>query len=114
VKRTAAAREINPYAVERNDDLDYRFWNAFQSDFYVIAILPKKKGKISNMQFIDFGDLQGRKEFNVALKTYDRFDLTEIMGFRHDWNKEVLAQFHATYFWDQDRDEMHWMTDGHH
>jgi hypothetical protein len=25
VKRTAAAREINPYAVERNDDLDYRF-----------------------------------------------------------------------------------------
>jgi hypothetical protein len=43
------------------------------------------------MQFIDFGDLQGRKEFNVALTTSDRFDLTEIMGFRHDWNKEVLA-----------------------
>jgi hypothetical protein len=66
------------------------------------------------MQFIDFGDLQGRKEFNVALTTYDRFDLTEIMGFRHDWNKEVLAQFHATYFWDQNRDEIHWMTDGRH
>jgi hypothetical protein len=98
VKKVAEAREINPYAEERNDDLDYRFGNAFQSNFYATAILSKKKGKISNMQFIDFGDLQGRKEFNVALTTCDRLDLTEIMGFRHDWNKKVLAQFHATYF----------------
>jgi hypothetical protein len=36
------------------------------------------------------------------------------MGFMHDWNKEVLAQFHATYFWYQNGDEIHWMTDGRH
>jgi hypothetical protein len=36
------------------------------------------------------------------------------MGFRYDWNREILAQFHATYFWDQEEDEIHWMTDGRH
>lgn len=102
-KKTEEARENNPYTVERNGDLDSRFWNAFQSDFYATAILSKKKGKISKMQFIDFGDLQSRDdhEFNAAIKACDRFELTEIMGFRHDWNKEILAQFHATYFWDR-------------
>ena len=36
------------------------------------------------------------------------------MAFRYDWNIEVLAQFHATYYYKSDTDEIHWMTEGHH
>jgi hypothetical protein len=29
------------------------------------------------------------------------------MGFQYHWNKEVLAQLHATYFYDQSIDDIH-------
>jgi hypothetical protein len=36
------------------------------------------------------------------------------MGFQYHYNEEVLAQFHATYFYDQSTYDIHWMTDGRH
>ena len=48
------------------------------------------------------------------LKVYDRFELSDIMGFQYHWNEEVLAQFHATNFYDQSIDDIHWMIDGRH
>ena len=36
------------------------------------------------------------------------------MSFRYNWNEEVLAQFHATFFYDIYTDEIHWMTEGRH
>ena len=36
------------------------------------------------------------------------------MAFRYNWNIEVLAQFHATYFYNRDTNEIHWMTEGQH
>ena len=115
-KKTGEAREIDPYSSNRSSGIDYRFWNAFQSNFYATAILSKPKGKISKMQYIDFGDLESRDDhgFAVAIKTCDRFEMTDIMSFMHDWNREILAQFHATYYWNREVDELHWMTDGRH
>jgi hypothetical protein len=68
------------------------------------------------MQYIDFDDLQEKEEpeFNTAIRICDRFELTAIMSFKHDWNVEILAQFHATFFWNNETDEIHWMTDGRH
>ena len=108
-KKTGEAREIDPYSSDRSNGIDYRFWNAFQSDFYATAILSKSKGKISKMQYIDFGDLKSRNDhqFATAIKTCDRFEMTDIMSFRYDWNREILAQFHATYFWNREMDELH-------
>jgi hypothetical protein len=40
--------------------------------------------------------------------------MTDIMSFRYDWNKEILAQFHATYYWNREVDELQLMTDGQH
>ena len=48
------ARSVNPYANERDSDLDYRFWSVFHSNFYTTVILGKPHGKISKMQYIDF------------------------------------------------------------
>jgi hypothetical protein len=97
-KGIGEAREIDPYATDKLLGIDYRFWNVFHSNFYATAILTKPRGKISKMQFIDFSELEERSEFATAIKTCDHFQLTDIMSFRYDWNREILAQFHDTYF----------------
>jgi hypothetical protein len=84
---------MDPYATRKVMGVDYRFWNVFCSNFYATAILTARKGKICKMQYIDFDDLQEKEEakFNTAIRIYDRFELTAIMSFKHDWNMEILA-----------------------
>ena len=36
----------------------------------------------------------------------------EIMEFQHDWNTEVVAQFYATLYVEEDERRMHWMLEG--
>jgi hypothetical protein len=52
-KLVEEAREINPYAVRKDLDIDYRFWNEFHSNFYATAILGARKSKIVKMQYVD-------------------------------------------------------------
>jgi hypothetical protein len=61
------------------------------------------------MGYIQWNKVKAQKkpELNAAEKIYERFEMKDIMAFRYDWNSEVLAQFHATYFWDQDVDIVH-------
>jgi hypothetical protein len=115
-KGTEEAREINPYEKGKVRGVDYRFWSVFHSNFYTTSILGAKKSKIVKMQYIDFNEMQDKQEaeFNATIRTCDRFELSDIMSFRYDWNKEILAQFHATYFWNKESDETHWMTNGRH
>ena len=110
------AREINPYVVRKDLGIDYRFWNEFDSNFYATAILASMKTKIIKMQYIDWDEMQDKEEpeFDNVIKICDKFQLSDIMGFQYNWNEEVLAQFHATYFYDQTSDKIHWMTDGWH
>ena len=102
-KLVEEARGINPYAVHMDLGIDYRFWNVFHSNFYATAILASKKTKIIKIQYIDWDKMQEKEEpeFDKVIKTCDRFQLSDIMGFQYNWNEEVLAQFHATYFYDQ-------------
>jgi hypothetical protein len=92
-KGTEEAREMDPYEKAKLLAIDYRFWNVFHSNFYATAILPARKGKICKVQYIDFNELQDKEEseFNTAILTYDRFELSDIMSFRYDWNREILA-----------------------
>ena len=60
------------------------------------------------MQYIDWIEMQEEEpEFDKVIKICDRFQLSEIMGYQYNWNEEVLAQFHATYFYGQTSDEIH-------
>ena len=34
------------------------------------------------------------------------------MEFQHDWNTEVVAQFYATLYVEEDERHMHWMLEG--
>jgi hypothetical protein len=42
-KLVEEARQINPYAVRKDLDIDYRFWNEFHSNFYATSILGARK-----------------------------------------------------------------------
>jgi hypothetical protein len=37
--------------------------------------------------------------------------MKDLMGFKYDWNAEIIAQFHATFFYDSYADSIHWMTE---
>ena len=68
------------------------------------------------MQYVDWEEMKGKNEpeFNKVIKAYELFGLTNIMSFRYNWNKKVLAQFHVTFFYNIYTDEIHWMTEGRH
>ena len=38
----------------------------------------------------------------------------DLMGFRYDWNTEVLLQFLATFYCDNKTETLHWMMEGRH
>ena len=53
-------------------------------------------------------------EFNNVINACEHFGLTNIMSFQHNQNEEVLAQFHATFFYNIYADEIHQMTERRH
>ena len=91
-------------------------WNEFHSNFYASVNFNSKKSKVVNMQYIDWEEMKEKNEpeFNKVIKACELFGLTDIMSFRYNWNEEVLAQFHATFFYSIYTDEIHWMTEGRH
>jgi hypothetical protein len=101
-KLVEEARQINPYAMRKDLGIDYKFWNEFHSNFYAVAILDARKTKIRKMQYINCDEMQDKEEpeFDKMIKVCDRFELSDIMGFKYHRNEEVLAQFYATYFYD--------------
>ena len=68
------------------------------------------------MKYINSEELREKNDpdFNQTIQACERFGFTDIMAFRYDWNIEVLTQFHATYFYKRDTDEIHWMIEGCH
>ena len=76
------------------------FWNEFHSNFYASVNFNSKKSKVVKMQYVDWEEIKGNNDpgFNKVIKVCELFSLTDIMSFRYNWNEEVLAYFHATFF----------------
>jgi hypothetical protein len=53
-------------------------------------------------------------ESKEVIKLVEKHGMKDLMGFRHDWNKEVIGKFHATLYYDDEEDALHWMTEGVH
>ena len=117
---TVAVREVreqDPRALPRTA-LDNRFHNMFQQDFYETVILTKDD-KVSRSQWIDWEYMAEKKDvvFDEVIATCDRQKVKKIMGFKLDWNDEIIAQFYATLYVeergaDPNKWYMHWMTGG--
>jgi len=119
---TAAARLLrrqSPLDVPK-DTVDYRFHTRFQQDFYQTIILAKA-GIASEAQWVDWTHMAnlGHEICDEVAQMCEDRHIKDIMGFQHDWNKEVIAQFYATVYFGHDPENgnkrtIYWMTEGHH
>jgi hypothetical protein len=68
------------------------------------------------MKWIDFTHLEAAEEpvKEEVLELVDKYKMRDIMSFKYDWNIEVLAQFNATFFHEDNKETIHWMTEGVH
>ena len=102
---TAAAhllRRQSPLDVPK-DTVDYWFHTRFQQDFYQTVILAKA-GIASEAQWVDWTHMAnlGHEICNEVAQMCEDRHIKDIMGFQHDWNKEVIAQFYATVYFGHD------------
>jgi hypothetical protein len=108
------AREENPYVNPKMATIDYRFWSVFHFKFYETVLNTKMK--LIKMNWIDFTHLEAAEEAEKrdVLDLVDKYKMRDIMSFKYDWNIEVLAQFHATFFYEDIKETIHWMKEGVH
>jgi hypothetical protein len=113
-KKLQKLRDKNPYASERK--ATYRmFWATFQQDYYAIVII--KKPKITHMaQYVDWMYMESKNDpiFTELSTVCGHQRVKELMGFRQDWNREIIAQFYSTVHFGYIEEEraMMWMTNG--
>jgi hypothetical protein len=109
------AREENPYLWLNNKRIDYKFWCLFHLDFYKTVVLAKEK-KIIQMKYIDWDHVESMDtpDSRRVIEVVTTHEMKDIMAFQYDRNREILAQFHATFFHDVPNDTIHWMTEGVH
>jgi hypothetical protein len=101
------AREENPYVNPKMVAIDYRFWSVFHFKLYETVLNTKMK--LIKMKWIDFTHLEAAEEpvKEDVLELVDKYRMRDIMSFKYDWNIEVLAQFHATFFHEDSRETIH-------
>ena len=107
-------RDVDPFVGNRITS-DSRFWVPFQQDYYTTIIM--NKSKITHVaQYVDWEYMAKKNDpiFNEIISTCRHQRVKYLMGFRHDWNKEIIAQFYATvHFGDKNGERaMVWMTNG--
>ena len=102
------ARAENPYVWLNDRGIDYRFWSIFQFDFYKTVILAKEK-KIVQMKYIDWDHIESMNTLDSkrVIDIVTEHGLKDVMGFQYDWNREILAQFHTTFFHDVANETIH-------
>jgi hypothetical protein len=68
------------------------------------------------MQWVDWQHFENfdKPEVEEVLEIVERFQMKDLMGFKYDWNAEIIAQFHTTFFYDSYANTIHWMTEGVH
>ena len=75
-----------------------------------------KKSKITHeAQYVDWEYMERKNNviFNEVLAACEEKRIRHLMGFRHRWNKEIIAQFYATVFFGYHNGEraMFWITE---
>ncbi len=109
-------RASNPFIYTKDESLDTRFWNQFHMEFYTSVCLHPKNPHIAPMHAIDW-DHMASMEMTVCdsvIEACEAFGLREIMAFQYNWNIEVIAQFHASFYFSASASTIHWTTGGIH
>jgi hypothetical protein len=54
---------------------------------------------------------QRNPTFDLIKETFDQLEVSKMMSFKYDGNKEVICQFYSTLYFDVDGQRLLWMTD---
>jgi hypothetical protein len=116
-KQTVAltnARKEDVYKYEKAENMERRFWCQLHQDFYFSVVMRKGKAPIVPCKYVDWAYFEKLNDpfFNHAIAKCKEFGLYDIMGFRYDWNEEILAQFHSSLFYDARKIAFFWTTKG--
>jgi hypothetical protein len=112
-------REEDVYRYLKGEGLEDQFWCDFHRDFYQTVIknpklVEKNMVPIVKMWYIDwkyYEDLNNTV-FNSVTEKCKEVGLYDIMGFQYNWNKEILAQFHCSYYYNPYDNTITWTTQG--
>jgi hypothetical protein len=71
---------------------------------------------VSEAQWVDWSHMAEQQDsiFNQLIVACEIHQIKRIMGFHYDWNLEVIAQFYAILFIEEEGNvrAMHWITEG--
>jgi hypothetical protein len=67
-----------------------------------VVYIPKKSVVETKWVNWEWMTTRRNKYFNTIKKTCDQPELTNIMCYKYDWNKEVICQFYSTLYFDVD------------
>ncbi|KAK1632082.1 hypothetical protein QYE76_006397 [Lolium multiflorum] len=109
----ARLRQTNPYTSPKGENCSELFWTRYQEktfdDLYANATY-----KVAPMHHINFVHLDKNAEyFAEAREICEQFGLFPLMKFQHPYCVDVIGQFFATVYVDNDDAKtMTWMTEG--
>jgi hypothetical protein len=65
-------------------------------------------------QWVNWDWIAARRHitFDKIKATCDQLEMTKMMCFNYNWNKEIICQFYATLYFDADGQQLLWMIDG--
>jgi hypothetical protein len=91
---------------------DWLFWSFFHADWYRSMYVPKRKPAVET-KWVNWEWMATRQNptFDLIKETCDQLEMTKMMCFRYDWNKEVICQVYSTLYFDADGQRLMWMTD---
>ncbi|CAN6233150.1 unnamed protein product [Urochloa humidicola] len=110
------AKKKDPFEWDKEEGIEERFWNRFHEDFYISVIRRKPKPPIVNMQYVNWKYFEEKDDaiFKQVVAKCKEYGLYDLMGFKYDWNEEILAQFHCSYYYRQRDNTIHWTTERKH
>jgi hypothetical protein len=108
------AQTEDVYKYEKEENLERRFWCQLHQDFYSSVVLRNGKAPIVPCKYVDWAYFERFNDpfFNETIAKCREFGLYNIMGFRYDWNEEILAQFHSSLDYDARKIAFYWTTKG--
>jgi hypothetical protein len=101
------------YSSPKGRGTDERLWTFFHQDWY-LTVLYLKTSLVVRHQWVDIDYMRNKKDmhFNMILEACDLHGITDLLQFRHNWNREVIIEFYSTLFFDKKERIFMWMTNG--
>ena len=108
------ARQEEVYRYEKNEGLERHFWCQLHHDFYMTVVLKGSEAPIVPCKYVDWPYFEKLNDphYNAAMEICKEFGLYDIMGFRYNWNTEILAQFLSSLYYDAHQVTFYWTTEG--